>query len=72
MTNAGYKGAYMGFITTPSAKPARVKGTVKGLKNLYLAGQWVMSPGGLPVAVISGKFAIQRILKKEGRKMRLT
>ena len=66
-----YKGAYMGFITTPSAKPARVKGAVKGLKNLYLAGQWIMSPGGLPVAVISGKFAVQRILKKEGRSIEI-
>ncbi len=26
-----------------------------------------MCPGGLPIAAVSGKFAIQRILKREGR-----
>ena len=35
--------------------------------DLYIAGQWVMSPGGLPIAVVSGKFAVQRILKREKR-----
>ena len=60
-----YRGAYMSFITTPQGKGVKLKGTIKGIKNLYLAGQWVMSPGGLPVAVTSGKFAVMRILKKE-------
>lgn len=59
-----YHGAYMGFITRKDVKPFRVKGTVKGIKNVYIASQWIQSPGGLPVAVTAGKFAIQRILKK--------
>ncbi len=62
-----YHGSYMGFVTTVGNKQMRFKGIVKGIRNLYVAGQWVMSPGGLPIAVISGKFAIQRILKKQGR-----
>ena len=66
-----YHGAYMGFVTTANTKPARFKGVVKGIKNLWIAGQWVMSPGGLPVAVISGKFAIQRILKRDGRSIEI-
>ena len=36
-------------------------------KTENIAGQWIMSPGGLPVALVSGKFAVQRILKKAGR-----
>ncbi len=60
-----YHGSYMGFVTTVGNKQMRFKGVVKGVDNLYIAGQWVMSPGGLPIAVISGKFAVQRILKKE-------
>lgn len=63
-----YHGAYMSFVTTTTAPKLQCKGTVKGLKNLYIGGQWIMSPGGLPIAAISGKFAIQRIMKKEGRK----
>ena len=62
-----YHGGYMAFVTKPSIKKLKCKGTVKGVKNLYIAGQWIMSPGGLPVAAASGKFAIQRILRKEKR-----
>lgn len=62
-----YHGAYMSFVTTTTAPKLTCKGTIKNLNNFYIAGQWIMSPGGLPIAAISGKFAIQRILKKEGR-----
>ena len=60
-----YHGSYMSFTTTPEAKQLKLKGKVKGIDNLYLAGQWTSSPGGLPVAAASGKFAIQRILKSK-------
>ena len=62
-----YHGSYMGFVTTVGNKQMRFKGIVKGVDNLYIAGQWVMSPGGLPIALVSGKFAVQRILKKAGK-----
>lgn len=62
-----YHGSYMGFITKPQIKQSKISGVIKGVGGLYVAGQWIMSPGGLPVAVISGKFAVQRILKKLGR-----
>ena len=60
-----YHGAYMSFITKKGIKSFRVKGTVKGVKNLYIASQWIMAPGGLPVAVTSGKFSIYWIAKKD-------
>ena len=62
-----YHGSYMSFVTTPGGKQIKMKGQLKGIKNLYIAGQWTNSPGGLPVAAASGKFAIQRILKKQRR-----
>lgn len=62
-----YHGAYMSFVTRKNEKAFRVKGVVKGLSNLYIASQWTNAPGGLPIAVTAGKFAIQRILKKEKR-----
>lgn len=61
-----YRGSYMGFMAVPGAKAVECPGTVEGLPGLYLAGQWVTSPGGLPVAATSGKFAIQRIRKALG------
>lgn len=60
-----WKGAYMSFIVTKKAKSRIVPGKVKGLSNVMLAGQWLMGPGGLPTAAAMGKFAAQRILKKE-------
>lgn len=61
-----YHGAYMAFITKKGVKPFRARGMIKGLKNLYIASQWIMAPGGLPVAVTAGKFAVWRIAKKDG------
>ena len=66
-----YHGSYMSFVTTPKGKQIKMKGQLKGIKNLYVAGQWTNSPGGLPVAVASGKFAIQRILKKQRRSIEI-
>ena len=60
-----YHGSYMSFTTTPEAKQLKLKGRIKGIDNIYLAGQWTGSPGGLPVAAASGKFAVQRILKNK-------
>ncbi len=69
MTYARYTGAYhgawMSFMMTPKSKMMMHSGKIKGLKNCYLTGQWLQPPGGLPVAVTTGKFTVQRICKKE-------
>lgn len=36
--------------------------------NIILATQWQQSPGGLPIAASSGKWAAERIIKLENRK----
>lgn len=60
-----FHGSYMGFIITKNAKDQRTKGEIKGLSNVMLASQWLMGPGGLPVAAAMGKFSAQRIMKRE-------
>ena len=55
----------MGFLFTHRNNRLTHSGAVKGLDNFYLAGQWVQCPGGLPLALVSGNFAIQKICKKE-------
>ncbi len=59
-----YKGAYMSFILTPFAAKQTSRGTFPHIRNLFLAGQWLQPPGGLPNAVVTGRFAIQRICKR--------
>ena len=57
-----YHGAYMSFITTKEAKQLRIKGELKNLKHFYLAGQWIMCPGGLPIAAVSGKNLVKGLI----------
>lgn len=63
-----YYGVFMTFMTTVKSQGImNLKGIVKGINNLFLAGQWLMTPGGIPIALITGKYAVQRILKKLGK-----
>lgn len=67
-----YKGYNQSFMPTKkSRKNPYPSATIVGVDNVVLAGQWLSPPGGLPGAAIQGKYAIQRILKKEGRKVKL-
>ncbi|MCR5453551.1 MAG: FAD-dependent oxidoreductase, partial [Bacteroidales bacterium] len=62
-----YKGSYMGFIQTHLVKKETHSGVLPGLDNLYLAGQWLQTPGGLPNALVTGRFAVQRLLKRNNK-----
>ena len=59
------RGAYMGFLFTAKDGMYVHNGFVKGISNFVMAGQWMQCPGGLPLALAEGKFAIQRICKIE-------
>lgn len=63
-----YRGSYMSFMTTKKVKGLMRKGLIKGLDNFVLSGQWIMAPGGLPIAMFTGKHAIERICKMDKRK----
>jgi phytoene dehydrogenase-like protein len=62
-----YQGTYMSFCATPKSTAKNHKGVIDGIENMYLAGQWVLLQGGLPITAIAGKFAIQRICRQEKR-----
>ena len=59
-------GVFMSFFFTHKDPMFSHHGQLKGLKNFYLSGQWMQGPGGLPIAMTQGKFAIQRICKRLG------
>ena len=63
-----YRGSYMSFITTAKSKGLMRKGVIKGLKNFVMCGQWIMPPGGLPIALFSGKHAACRVCKADKKK----
>lgn len=58
-----YKGAYMSFFEQKGYKSLTAKNSIKGLKNVFLASQWLTTNGGLPTAVTSGRFAAMCIVK---------
>lgn len=60
-----YRGTYMSFIPYGNVKKQFHKGTIEGIKNLFVAGQSTFPVGGLPLAAITGKFAVQRLIKAD-------
>jgi phytoene dehydrogenase-like protein len=61
-------GCFQAFIHTAKGSSIMHNGKVKGLKNFYLCGQWLIQSGGLPSAVMSGRFTAQRICKIDKKK----
>ena len=63
-TNA-YKGSYMSYVSTKKNRRLMHRGTLPHLQNVFLSGQWLMPPGGIPIALFTGKHAAYRVSKKE-------
>jgi len=59
-----HRGAFMAFFPTIGSKMMAHTGRIRGLDNFALSGQWLQPPGGLPIAVVTGKDSIQRLCKK--------
>ena len=58
------RGAYMSLFTYDRSRLSH-SGVIKGLENVFLASQWLMSPGGAPYAIAVGKYSALRICKRE-------
>ena len=67
-TNAS-RGTYMSFLFNDTKGVMLSKGKVQGLHNFYLSGQYMQTPGGLPLALAAGRFSIQWIKRKEKSKI---
>lgn len=61
----GRHGSFQAFVQTSKGKSLMQKGVVPGLSGFVLSGQWILQSGGLPPAVITGRFAAQRICKAD-------
>lgn len=59
--NNDTNGAYMRFITTAISRKASISPVIGGIENVFLAGHWLRYPGGLPMAALTGKDAIETI-----------
>ena len=66
-----HRGAYMPWSFTARGSQLLHNSKLSGIKNLIFSGQWTIMPGGLPIALMSGKFAIQILSKKEHKPVML-
>ena len=57
-----WKGSWMTEMT-PSMKMKSYTANIKGIDGVYFAGQRMMPPGGLPVALMSGRTAVQYLCR---------
>lgn len=58
-----YKGSYMSFFEKSGSKSLTAKSSIKSLPNVFIAGQWITTNGGLPIAATSGKFAVDALVR---------
>lgn len=63
-----WKGSFEGWVMTPKVGFSQLPMQLPGLKNFYMAGQWISPGGGLPTALISGRGVAGLICKKGGKK----
>ncbi|MDR1444612.1 MAG: NAD(P)/FAD-dependent oxidoreductase [Treponema sp.] len=69
LTYERYCGTYHGSWmtrTAPGQRRAAYPRKVKGMNNVYFAGQRVMPPGGMPPALLSGRIAAQYLCRDFG------
>jgi len=55
------------IVMTPKIGFTQLPIQLPGLKNFYMAGQWVSPGGGLPSALITGRGVSGLICKKSGK-----
>jgi phytoene dehydrogenase-like protein len=58
-----YQGSYQAWAPTPEYIGKSLSKTVPGIKNLYMCGQWLSTPGGLPRVIVLGRQVTQLICK---------
>jgi phytoene dehydrogenase-like protein len=61
------KGSWEGWLMTAEAMRTSVERTLPGLKDFYMAGQWVMPGGGVPPVLYSGSHAVQLLCHRDGK-----
>lgn len=63
-----WKGSYEGWQVTPDSFFLDLPQTLPGLSRFYMAGQWVVTGGGIPGAVLSGRKAVKLMCRDIGKK----
>ena len=60
-----WRASFEGWLITTKTFGMRMSKALPGLKNFYMAGQWVEPGGGVPTAAMSGRKVIQITCKQD-------
>ncbi|MFH1937748.1 MAG: NAD(P)/FAD-dependent oxidoreductase, partial [Bacteroidota bacterium] len=63
-----WRGSYEGWLMDRNSWKQRNLMTLPGLRNFYMVGHWVAPGGGLPSGLITGRLAVKKICKADGKK----
>lgn len=63
-----WRASFEGWMLTPQNANVRVPRTLPGLKDFYMAGHWAMPGGGVPTALLTARWAVQVMCRRDGRK----
>ena len=63
-----WRGSFEGWRETTETLMMSMGKTLPGLKDFYMAGQWVEPGGSIPTAVMSGRNVTQVICKRDKKK----
>jgi phytoene dehydrogenase-like protein len=64
------RGSPMGWLITPKAMMAQIPRSLTGLRDFYMAGQWVLPGGGVPGCIGSGKHVVQILCQRDRKPFR--
>jgi phytoene dehydrogenase-like protein len=62
-----WRGSFEGWLETTDTLTMRMSQMLPGLKDFYMAGQWVQPGGSLPAVAVSGRNAVQIICARDKR-----
>jgi len=60
-----WRGSFEGWLISNRTLTMRMKKTLPGLDNFFMAGQWVEPGGSLPTSVMSGRNVVQLICGRD-------
>ncbi len=63
-----WRGSFEGWLISTKTLRMRMRKTLPGLRDFYMAGQWVEPGGSLPTAALSGRNVTQMICKKDRKR----
>jgi phytoene dehydrogenase-like protein len=62
-----WRGSFEGWIETTKTLTMRMSQMLPGLKDFYMAGQWVQPGGSVPAVAMSGRNAIQIVCDRDSK-----